>query len=135
DLLEALEAPEAWTRDQARRLLKERGAEAVAVPLQQWIDELDKESEDYERLKLEGLWVFQSIDTYNDTLLKSLLEAQSHEVRAAALRALQLWHSRVENLEAILQKGVKDPHPQVRLEAVIALRELGDAAAANVALD
>ncbi|MEC3880473.1 PVC-type heme-binding CxxCH protein [Parapedobacter sp. 10938] len=135
ELLEALEAPEAWTRDQARRLLKEQGAEAVAVPLQQWIDELDKESEDYERLKLEGLWVFQSIDTYNDTLLRSLLAAESHEVRAAALRALQLWHSRVEHLEAILQKAVKDPHPQVRLEAVIALRELGDAAAANVALD
>src|SRR3546814_5761968 len=98
-------------------------------------DLLDKESGDYERLKLEGLWVFQSIDTYDDPLLRSLLEAQSHEVRAGALRALQLWHSHVGNLGAILQKAVKDPHPQVRLEAVIALRELGDAAAAKVALD
>src|SRR3546814_15845610 len=71
-------------------------------------DLLDKESGDYERLKLEGLWVFQSIDTYDDPLLRSLLEAQSHEVRAGALRALQLWHSHVGNLGAILQKAVKD---------------------------
>ncbi|MGV3763598.1 PVC-type heme-binding CxxCH protein [Parapedobacter sp.] len=135
DLLEALEAPEAWTRDQARRLLKEKGAEAVAAPLQAWIDGLDKKGEDYERLKLEGLWVFQSIDTYNGPLLESLLNAQSPQVRSGALRALQLWHSKVEHLDAILQKAVKDSHPQVRLEAVIALRELKDATPAKIALD
>ncbi|HWK57798.1 MAG TPA: PVC-type heme-binding CxxCH protein [Parapedobacter sp.] len=135
NLLKALEAPEAWTRDQARQLLKERGAEEVAGPLQSWIDKLNKKSDDYERLKLEGLWVFQAIDTYNGPLLESLLDAQSHQVRAAALRSLQLWHKNVSNLNAILQKAVKDAHPQVRLEAVIALRELGDAAAAKTALD
>ncbi|MFB2117775.1 PVC-type heme-binding CxxCH protein [Parapedobacter sp. 2B3] len=135
DLLKALEAPEAWTREQARQLLKERGAEAVAEPLQSWLDKLNKKSEDYERLKLEGLWVFQAIDTYNGPLLESLLDAQSHQVRAGALRSLQLWHKQVGNLEAILQKAVKDAHPQVRLEAVIALRELGAATAAKTALD
>ncbi len=134
-LLEALEAPEEWTRSQARQVLKERGAQAVAGPLQKWIDGLDKESSDYERLKLEGLWVFQAIDTYNGPLLQSLLTAERHEVRAGALRALQLWHGHVGNLEAILQQAVKDMHPQVRLEAVIALRELGDDAAVRTALD
>jgi len=135
DLLDALEAPEEWTRGQARQLLKERGANEVAAPLQSWIDDLDQKSDDYERLKLEGLWVFQAIDTYNGPLLESLLNAQSHEVRAGALRALQLWHNKVTNLDAILQKAAKDPHPQVRLEAVIALRKLSSATAAKTALD
>lgn len=135
DLLDALKAPEAWTRGQARQLLKEKGANEVAAPLQSWIDKLDKKSNDYERLKLEGLWVFQAIDTYNGPLLESLLNAQSHEVRSGALRALQLWHKKVTNLDAVLQKAVKDSHPQVRLEAVIALRELNNAAAAKTALD
>ncbi|GGC40184.1 L-sorbosone dehydrogenase [Parapedobacter defluvii] len=135
DLLDALKAPEAWTRGQARQLLKEKGAGEVAAPLQSWIDKLDKKSNDYERLKLEGLWVFQAIDTYNGPLLESLLNAQSHQVRSGALRALQLWHDKVENLNVILQKAVIDAHPQVRLEAVIALRELNNAAAAKTALD
>lgn len=135
DLLDALKAPEDWTRGQARQLLKEKGAQEVATPLQKWIDKLDKKSNDYERLKLEGLWVSQAINTYNGGLLESLLNAQSHEVRAGALRSLQLWHKKVENLEAILQRAVEDTHPQVRLEAVIALRQLNNAAAAKTALD
>lgn len=135
DLLDALKAPEEWTRRQARQLLKEKGANEVAAPLQSWIDDLNQKSDDYERLKLEGLWVFQAIDTYNGPLLESLLNAQSHQVRAGALRALQLWHNQVTNLDAILQKATKDSHPQVRLEAVIALRELNNAAAAKTALD
>lgn len=135
DLLDALKAPEDWTRSQARQLLKEKGAQEVAVPLQNWIDKLDKKGGDYERLKLEGLWIAQAIGTYNGPLLESLLNAQSHEVRSGALRALQLWHNQVGNLQAILQKAARDTHPQVRLEAVVALRELGSAAAAKTALD
>lgn len=133
-LLDALKAPEAWTRAQARQLLKEQGAEEVAGPLQKWIDRLDRKNKNYERLKLEGLWVSQAIDTYDGTLLESLLDAQSPQVRAAALRALQRWHNRVDNLDAILRKTAQDTHPQVRLETVIALRELNNAAAAKTAL-
>ncbi len=135
DLLDALKAPEAWTRGQARQLLKEKGANEVAAPLQSWIDKLSKKSSDYETLKLEGLWVSQAIDSYNGPLLQSLLEAQSPQVRSAALRSLQGWHNKVANLEAVLQKAVGDAHPQVRLEAVIALRELHSAAAAKIALE
>lgn len=134
ELLNALKVPEAWTRSQARRLLKERGAEEVAPALQRWVDALDEDNEHDERLKLEALWVSQAIDTYNGPLLKSLLNAESHEVRAGALRALQLWAEKTGNLEGILQKAAADPHPQVRLEAVIALRDLNSAAAAKTAL-
>ncbi|RQP10311.1 MAG: dehydrogenase [Parapedobacter sp.] len=135
DLLEVLEVPEEWTRAQARQLLKERGAQAVAEPLQQWIDGLDERSEDHERLKLEGLWVSQAIDIYNGPLLGSLLLAEDHGVRSGALRALQLWHNEVDSLDAILRKAARDPHPQVRLEAAILLRSANTAAAAKTALD
>ncbi|QEC51894.1 putative membrane-bound dehydrogenase-like protein [Anseongella ginsenosidimutans] len=134
ELLDALKEPEAWTRSQARQLLKERGAKEVAPALKDWIEALDKENEEYERLKLEALWVSQAIDTYNGPLLESLLNAKDHKVRAAALRALQLWHKQTDNLEAILQKAANDTHPQVRLEAVIALRTLNSAEAAKSAL-
>lgn len=135
ELLNALKEPEEWTRSQARQLLKERGAKDVAPALQQWIDGLNKQDKDYERLKLEALWVSQAIDTYNGALLESLLTAQNHSVRAGALRALQLWHKKVNNPEGTLQKAVNDTHPQVRLEAVIALRDLNQPTAAKTALD
>src|SRR5690606_37585577 len=46
-----------------------------------------------------------------------------------------LWSDKVDNLEPILQAATKDAHPQVRLEGVIASRQLGGAQAAKVALD
>lgn len=134
DLLEYLKAPESWTRSQARRLLKEKGAEEVAPALRKWTAALDQTNQEAERLKLEALWVWQSIDTYNGPLLESLLNAKSPQVRAGAVRALQLWSEKTDNLEAILQRAAGDPHPQVRLEAVIALRDLDNAGAAKTAL-
>ncbi len=134
ELLDALKASEEWTRSQARQVLKERGAQNVLTSLQNWVNKLDQQNPEYERLKLEALWVFQAIDSFNGPLLESLLEAKSHQVRAAALRALQIWHKKLPDLPARLQKAVNDPHPQVRLEAVIALRDLGNTAAARTAL-
>ncbi len=134
ELLEALKTPEELTRSQARQELKERGAQKVLASLQNWVKDLDPGNPEYERLKLEALWVFQAIDTFNGPLLESLLDAKSHQVRAAALRALQIWYKKVPDLPARLQKAVNDAHPQVRLEAVIALRDLKNTAAARTAL-
>ena len=36
-LLDALKAPEGWTRDQAKRVLKERGAKEVLPVLADWV--------------------------------------------------------------------------------------------------
>lgn len=135
ELLNALKEPEEWTRSQARQVLKEKGAREVAGPLQEWINGLSNQGKDTERLRLEALWVSQAIDTFNGPLLDNLLNAQSHEVRAGAVRALQLWGKKVNNLETRLQKLAKDAHPQVRLEAVIALRDINSANAAKIALE
>ena len=43
DLLEALKAPEDWTRQQAKRVLKERGAKEVLPALETWVAKLDVE--------------------------------------------------------------------------------------------
>ncbi|GAA4456850.1 L-sorbosone dehydrogenase [Nibrella saemangeumensis] len=134
ELLAALTLPEDWTRSQAKQLLKARGAGEVIPALQQWITSLDKKDPAYEHHLLEALWVHQALDTVNEPLLLSLLNAQNHKARAAGLRALQLWHSKISNVSALLAKAVNDKHPQVRLEAVIALRTLKTAEAARMAL-
>lgn len=134
ELLEALKSSEEWTRAQAKQVLKEWGAKEVQPALDAWVAKLDPQNRDFERLKLEALWVYQAIDAYNGPLLEGLIQAKSHQVRAAGLRALQLWHKKFAGAESFLAQAVKDPHPQVRLEAVIALREIPSAQSAKTAL-
>ncbi|WP_237587017.1 PVC-type heme-binding CxxCH protein [Pontibacter russatus] len=134
ELLDALKLPEEWTRSQARQVLKARGAGEVIPALQKWAGGLDKNEPDYEHHLLEALWVHQSLGVVNEQLLLSLLDAKSHNARAAGLRALQFWHDKVADVPGLLARAVKDEHPQVRLEAVIALRSEQTAEAARTAL-
>lgn len=134
ELLDALKLPEEWTRLQAKQTLKAKGATEVIPALQKWVEGLDKNDTQYEHNLLEALWVYQTMETINEPLLLNLLNAKSHNARAAALRAMALWYPKVPNMPALLAKAVTDSHPQVRLEAVIALRKTKTAAAAKAAL-
>jgi putative heme-binding domain-containing protein len=119
-LLDSLKAPEDWTRQQAKRVLKERGRSVLPV-LQTWLRGLDHGDPGYEHHLLEGLWVFQSLDVVEPALLATLLNARDHHTRAAATRVASAWHSRLNNSVELLAARVQDDHPQVRLEAVRAL--------------
>lgn len=134
ELLETLKLPEDWTRAQAKQVLKSRGAKEVVPVLQKWVQDLDKNDAEYEHHLLEALWVYQTLDVVNEPLLLSLLNAKNHKARAAALRALEFWHSKLTNPAALLTKAVADSHPQVRLEAVIGLRGVKTPEAARTAL-
>jgi putative heme-binding domain-containing protein len=133
-LLEALKLPEDWTRLQAKQLLKQRGPDEVTPVLQEWVDDLDEGNPDYEHHLLEALWVYQSLDVVDETLLLDLLGADNHNARAAAVRILYYWHNRINNGVKLLETAATDNHPRVRLEAVIALRKPETAEAASIAL-
>ncbi|MDQ6479442.1 PVC-type heme-binding CxxCH protein [Dyadobacter sp. LHD-138] len=134
ELLEALKLPEDLARASARQVLKERGAKEVIPGLQTWVNALSKKDKNYEHNLLEALWVYQALDIVNEPLLLSLINAESHKARAAGLRALEFWHTRIANVPAILARAVTDKHPQVRLEAVIALRKTKTPEAARAAV-
>ncbi|MBX3253528.1 MAG: c-type cytochrome [Chitinophagaceae bacterium] len=134
ELLDALKQPEDWTRLQAKQVLKERGAKEVVPALQNWIARLDKNDAEYEHHLLEALWTYQTLDVVNEPLLLQLLSAQQHGARAAALRTLRAWSTKVNNATSLLTKAVADEHPVVRLEAVISLRKQQTAEAARLAL-
>ncbi len=134
ELLDALKLPEDWTRSQAKQVLKAHGATEVIPALQKWVQDLDKTNTDYEHHLLEALWVYQTLEVVNEPLLLRLLNAENHKARAAALRALELWYPKLSNVPALLAKAVTDKHPQVRLEAVIALRKVKTPEAVRTAL-
>ncbi|MCH7689355.1 MAG: sorbosone dehydrogenase, partial [Planctomycetes bacterium] len=123
-LLEHLKSPEMWTRHNAKRVLKERGAEKVIPHLDAWVNNLDDSDPLVERHRLEALWMYQALLHVEPTLLGRLLESKHHRVRAAATRAVQHWQEELPNPLELLTKRVGDSHPRVRLEAVRVLGNL-----------
>jgi len=148
ELLEQLKAPEDWTRDMAKRVIKERAVQVHAIDRAQspvakdvwnadlaaWVQGLDANDPLHERHQLEALWVYQSLDRAEPALLKTLLEAKTPQVRAAAVRVLQHWFDRVPDGLALLAARVEDKHPRVRLEAVRVLGNIGSPQAIETAL-
>jgi len=121
ELLPLLNAPEDRTLYNVRRELAERSKDDVIRETKEWIAKLDTQAEDYERMLLEALWVHQAQNIIDSDLLKKLLDAKDHRVRAAAVRALSFWIDRVDAPLQLLKPRVNDSHPRVRLEAVRAL--------------
>lgn len=133
-LLAALSAPEQFTRDAAKRVMKERGAQEVLPELERWTAAIDADDPATESLRLEALWTYQSLNIVEPQLLRSLLAAEDHRVRAAATRVVYHWHPRLDNPLELLSIQVLDEHPRVRLEAVRALSRLPQAEACVVAM-
>jgi putative heme-binding domain-containing protein len=124
DLLDALKAPEDWTRHHAKRVLKEHGTKEVLPALAKWVGGLDAKDAEYEHHLLEALWTYQSLDTVEPKLLDRVLHAKDGRARAAAMRVVSQWHDRLDHPMELLAAGVRDDHPRVRLEAVRALGQV-----------
>ena len=135
ELLDLLKVYEDQVRYRARRALRLHEAEAVREALDAWVAGLDPEDEQYEHLLLEALWVRQAHHLVDPALLERLLGADDHRARAAATRALRHWRRDIADPLALFARQVQDPHPLVRLEAVVALSYMGSPEAAFLALE
>jgi len=133
-LLAALRAPEQWTRNRAKRRLKELGSDAVVGPLSAWVKQVAAAEPPEEHALLEALWTYQSLRVIEPELLRQLLAAEDHRVRAAAARVIYHWHARLPDALAWLAVAVEDEHPRVRLEAVRALSRFQNPQACEVAM-
>ncbi len=137
DLLAILRAPEQWNRIHAKRELLTRDRAEVVHALEGALLAIEADDADSENARLEILWSFQTIDAVNESLLNSLLASSDHRVRAAAVRVLSQWKSRLDNetmYTDVLTRMVQDDHPRVRLEAVRALARSNQPAAADIAM-
>ena len=130
ELLDLLLLPEKYTRTQAKRVLRERGIQAVSASLHRWANAATRTDHD----RLEALWVYQGLRQPNGPLLENCLTSADPRARAAAVRVLSDWTSALPNVMELFQRAVHDEHPQVRLEAVNGLRQIGTSQAANLAM-
>jgi putative heme-binding domain-containing protein len=122
-----------YNRLQARRVLTESNPKKVLPALAKWVAQLDPKDPQFDHHRTEALWVYQSLHKVEPTLLKNLLHANEPNARAAATIVLRYWRDQITNTFDLLAAQVADPHPRVRLQAVVALSYLNDARAAEVA--
>ena len=130
-LLDALRAPESWTRHFANRQLSERDPKTVLPALAKWVEALEP---DDVHAHLEALWLYQSLAVPRPDLLRSLLNSPDHHARSAAVRVIPHWQDSLDDALTLLAQRVEDEHPRVRLEAVRALEQFSDPRAVEIAL-
>ena len=129
-VLDGLKSEEHWTRYHAKRALTNRDSEPIATALDFWVKDLNPKHKKYERHLFEALSAFATIEVIRPELLERLLNASDHRARAFATRLVGRWHDRLSRLRRwkdqnyrpldLLAKRVKDAHPLVRMEAVVA---------------
>jgi len=124
-LLANLTLPEDRARERSRLELRGRPAAEVLSGLQKWLSGLNANDPRLEHHQLEGLWVSWGLDQVDGALLKKLLQAKDHRVRAAAVRVLRYNGHRLADQRELLLRAAGDAHGRVRLEAVNAATWLG----------
>ncbi|MCD8534828.1 MAG: sorbosone dehydrogenase [Verrucomicrobia bacterium] len=110
-LLDNLLSPLGFQREKSRRVLTERG-QAILPDLEDWV----RTHRDHPS-KLEALWIYQSLNLVEPGILSELLRSPAHKIRAAALRIVAHWKSRLP-MDFPWQSALSDVHPQVRMEAL-----------------
>jgi len=120
ELFAQLGSVERWTRYQARRLLFYRPTGNVAVAADTFLSKDRPEAQ-----LLEVLGVLQSHTLVRAALLDTLQSSGDFRMRAYAARVAGEWAIRLPDAQARLAKAIADPHPRVRLEAVVALSHVG----------
>lgn len=133
-LLNLLESPALWLRQFARQELKTRQPNEVIAALNHWVGEAQADAAAELNRQFEAMWVRECLDVPDPRLLKTLAACDNEHFRAAAVRYIGLRREIMPDVMSLLQTAVDDTNPQVRLEAVTALGEIGTADAAAVAL-
>ncbi len=135
ELLENLKLPEYRTRYRTRRELRGRPASEVIPAVKAWAAALDKADPAYEHHLCEAMWATWAQNQPDTDLIRQVLAAKKPEARAAAVSVLRFAHDKVPQAAELFLQAARDPHPRVRLEAIIAASWLDNAAGARTVLE
>ena len=117
-LFDELLSPNLYEKQQAKRVLTERGA-AIVPDLARWTRRQTNEN-----ALLAALWTYQAVDVVETNLLDRVLNARDGRVRAAATRVVSYWQPRLHDPLGLLAQRIADAHPRVRIEAARALARI-----------
>lgn len=134
-LFAALKEPEYRTRVRARRELMSHSPDSVVAAAKAWVATLDPADPRFEHHLCEALWATWARRRVDRELLGRCLAAKSHQARAAAVQVLRHGWQGIPDHAALMAAAAKDPHPRVRLEAIVAASWLDNADGARVLVE
>jgi mono/diheme cytochrome c family protein len=120
ELLENLKLPEYRTRYRTRRELRGRPAAEVIPAVKAWAAKLDRNDPNYEHHLCEAMWATWAQNKPDAELIKQVLSAKQPQARAAAANVVRFAFDKIPNATELLTQAARDPHPRVRLEAIVA---------------
>lgn len=129
ELLKGLVSKERAHRDLARTELRNRKKADVLPKLKSWSAGL---SDDFS--KLQALWMYQSLNITEESLVKTLVASSDYRYRAAALRVIYHRHQDISEAQSIASNAVEDKNAQVRLWAISCLAQMPSAQSVPIAL-
>jgi mono/diheme cytochrome c family protein/glucose/arabinose dehydrogenase len=132
-LLDNLKLHEYRARYRTRRELRGRPAAEVLPAVSAWAAALNPADPLHGRHLLEALWVGWGHGRIDPSLLTACQNHARHEVRAAAARVIRHDHARIPDAAERLLRAAADPHPRVRLEALVAASWLDNRDGARIA--
>ena len=133
-LLDALRAPEEWTRRHAKRVLAERPMSEVVPALGAWVKALDSKDAGFDHDRLEALWAYEAVGRLAPDLLSELLHSSDGRIRAAAARVAVVMSDQIPDPVSLIGPLAQDEHPRARLEAVRGLAKFPTPRAADLAM-
>jgi putative heme-binding domain-containing protein len=126
-LLEALRAPERWTRLKAKQVLVGREVAQVLPAAKKWAKTAQG------RDLMEVVTLLEMLDRPDSEILKRLLASPDDRARGYGVRVAGRWGEHIENIVGLLEHAAEDKHARVRMEAALACAALPDAGTILVA--
>ncbi len=121
-LVGMLAHPNGWWRDNAQRLLVERGVQSPTI-MSLLVDRAAR-APDW-RTRLHALWTLDGLDSLTPEQVERALGDPSRDVRASALRLSERWIGAADHpLQAVVLAKVDDPDWAVRRQLAATLGEL-----------
>jgi len=132
DVCRAFFAKENSVRYRARLELSGRDAKDIVEQVTAFAANLDPLKADDAQALLECLWVFEEQRIPNRSLLVRVFSAEEPRVRAAAIRTLGSWGTKIDGATDLLNHAAEDESALVRAEAVKAAVSFSGMEAAEV---
>jgi len=121
EMVSRLGSDEYWIRYQVRRTLATKKPGEVLPMVKKWVETLRDSDKNYDRNILEAAAVFETLEVIDTALLQQLSRAASPGARAYAAQLTGRWADRLADPLKLLKKLIRDPHPRVRMMALVGL--------------
>lgn len=117
-LIAKLESTERWERDVAKFALYRRSKSNVLGAVENRLKTLGTEEND--RLLYELSGVLSAHEVVDESIIQRLLNSKDFRFQAWGTHLIGVWADKLENPLPLLAKAMAQPHPRVRLEAIVA---------------